>query len=163
MVLLIAAVAVLLIVLATRRRSGSRGGGSGWGSATLILVVVGLLLVVGLGGLFGAREDSEEPGEPPEVAITAPLDSTEVTSPVSVTVAAERLGGYHLHLTVDGGCVEGARVIPTDATHHHLAAGVTTLSLDLAPGEHTLCLQPGDSAHRARSETDAVTILVGPA
>jgi hypothetical protein len=161
MVVVIGAVAVLLVVLATRRRSG--GGGTGM-SATLIVALVGLLLVVGVGGLMGARDDSgENPEEPPEVAITAPLDSTEVTSPVSVSVSATRLGANHLHVTVDGECVGTNQVIPTDDAHRHLRAGETTLTLDLAPGEHTLCLQPGDSAHRARGETDAVTILVRPA
>jgi hypothetical protein len=97
------------------------------------------------------------------VVIVEPLDSVEVASPVDVVLGVERLGSYHVHVTVDGPCGGEGDVIPTDADHHHLAAGEERLTLDLAPGQHTICAQAGDHQHRARPETQEVTILVAPA
>jgi len=154
--LVLAVVLVGGVVLALRSRQRSRAAGT---AVVLALVVpVALLALVGVRG--GGAGDAGD--EPPRVAILAPLDSTSVASPVAVEVTGDRLGRRHLHLAVDAPCLAEGAVIPVDGAHRHLGDGEWRLALDLAPGEHTLCLQAGDPGHRAGFGTDEVTVLVRP-
>jgi hypothetical protein len=78
----------------------------------------------------------------------------EVTSPFEVGMEAEDLGDGHFHLLVDTPCVESGEVIPEGDESLHLDEGETSAELDLEPGEHDLCLQVGDSEHRAMASSD---------
>jgi len=95
----------------------------------------------------------------PSVAFLEPANDAQVTSPVTLQLAAynftlEPAGAVHadaghLHVMVDVPCVTPGEVIPKDAQHVHLGMAQTTAELTLAPGPHTLCLQAGDGEHHA--------------
>lgn len=104
------------------------------------------------------------------VSFAQPEDGAEVTSPVTIEATVEELElvpageptdeGGHLHVMVDVACVQPGEVIPSDDEHVHLGDGSATTEIDLEPGEHTLCLQLGDSEHVATTLTDTVTVEV---
>lgn len=104
------------------------------------------------------------------VAITSPEDGAEVTSPVRVEATTEGVeivpagepveNGGHLHVVVDEDCVTPGDAIPSDEDHIHLGDGSTLAEVELEPGEHTLCLQLGDTDHVATDLTDTVSVRV---
>jgi hypothetical protein len=106
----------------------------------------------------------------PSVAILEPANAAAVTSPVALKLAAFNFvlepagevheGAGHLHVMVDVPCIEPGQAIPKDDQHVHLGQAQTETSLDLAPGEHTLCLQAGDGTHLALPITREITITV---
>lgn len=106
----------------------------------------------------------------PSVAFVEPANAAAVTSPVALKLAAYNLTlepagevhehAGHLHVMVDTPCVEPGTTIPSDAQHVHLGQAQTETSLELAPGEHTLCLQAGDGAHTALDITRELTVTV---
>jgi hypothetical protein len=116
---------------------------------TGVLLVLGLLLA----GCSGVNE--------PVVRFVEPRAGASVASPVRVVMSAEDFtvepagdgaihdGAGHLHIMVDTPCVEAGNTIPKDETHLHFGDGSTETQLELAPGEHTLCLQAADGAHTA--------------
>ena len=72
-------------------------------------------------------------------------------------------GSGHLHIMVDVPCVPVGQIVPKDETHLHYGDGSTEASLELAPGEHTLCLQAADGAHTAlpgSGMTQTITVNV---
>lgn len=90
--------------------------------------------------------------------ILSPENGATVSSPVTVVFGLEGMGvapagvdkantGHH-HLLID---VEGpppaGQPIPADDNHKHFGGGQTQVSIDLAPGEHTLQLLLGDMNH----------------
>lgn len=104
------------------------------------------------------------------VALAAPTDGAAVSNPVAVefTVAGFTLepageiheGAGHLHVMVDVPCLAPGEAVPKDAQHVHFGKGQTEGAIDMAAGEHTLCLQAGDGAHTALDLTDEITITV---
>ena len=105
----------------------------------------------------------------PFVTLGVP-DGDTVSSPVAVTMEASnfeiepagevRDGAGHFHILVDLGCMGPGETIPKDETHVHFGDGSTEAELELAPGEHTLCLQVGDGAHAALPLVHFVTVVV---
>ncbi len=94
------------------------------------------------------------------VTFAGPADGATVASPVKVTMAAENFvvepagetiteGHGHLHIMVDTACIAPGEVIIKDETHLHFGQGQMEAEVPLAAGEHTLCLQAADGAHRA--------------
>jgi hypothetical protein len=94
------------------------------------------------------------------VLFTSPADGATVASPVKVTMAAENFvvepagetiteGHGHLHIMVDTDCFAPGEIIIKDETHLHYGQAQLEADLELAPGEHTLCLQAADGVHRA--------------
>ena len=108
----------------------------------------------------------------PSVAITEPADGATVASPVTLKMAATNFtiepagdgtvkeGHGHFHVMIDTACIAAGTVIPKDATHVHYGMGQLEAPLELAAGEHTLCLQVGDGAHSALELTDEVKFTV---
>jgi len=75
-----------------------------------------------------------------------------------------REGAGHFHVMVDVGCVPVGDPIPLEtAGYNHFGKAQVEASLDLAPGEHTLCLQAGNGAHVALDLTDQITVTVAGA
>ncbi|MDY7105564.1 MAG: DUF4399 domain-containing protein, partial [Actinomycetota bacterium] len=115
---------------------------------------------------------TEAPPEGPAVMITAPADGSTVSGEVTVQLAVQDFtlepaglaqDGYgHLHLMIDTDCVDVGSTVPRDDQHIHLGDGSSSRTLDLAPGEHTICAQAGDGIHRALDLTDTVTFTVDP-
>jgi hypothetical protein len=93
------------------------------------------------------------------VFFTSLEDGATVSSPVKFEWSAEDFtiepageiheGAGHLHLLFDTDCIEAGIVIPTDDNHVHFGKGQTEAELELAPGEHTVCLQAADGVHAA--------------
>jgi hypothetical protein len=145
-----------LAFIRLRRRSSRATTPFIVGGALLMALLFFTLVRGGGGGQAGQRRSL-----PPSVVITAPLDGTTVGRPVEVTMAAERLrSGDHLHLIVDAPCVPVGHGVARDRQHLHLGGGETEAVLDLAPGNHTLCLEAGDSSHEVVGQPDRVTIAV---
>lgn len=104
------------------------------------------------------------------VGFVEPDDGATVTSPVRVVMEAEGItiepagevneGAGHFHIMIDVGCVEPGVEIPADDQHVHFGDASTEASLELMPGEHTLCLQAGDGLHNALDATNEITITV---
>ena len=83
-------------------------------------------------------------------AVSSPLLVKMTTQNFTVEPAGEvKAGAGHLHIIVDQDCVAAGQVIPKDDAHLHYGQGQLEAQLDLAPGQHTLCLQAADGAHVA--------------
>lgn len=103
----------------------------------------------------GASEEASGP----RVFFTSPEDGATVSSPVKFEWSSEDFtiepageiheGAGHLHLLFDTDCIEPGIVIPADDNHVHFGGGQTEAELELAPGEHTVCLQAADGVHAA--------------
>ena len=100
-------------------------------------------------------------------------DGDTVDSPVTVQWSAEnftiepagevKAGAGHLHIMVDAACVAAGQIVPADDNHLHYGKAQTEATLELTPGEHTLCLQAADGVHTAlagEGATQVVTITV---
>jgi hypothetical protein len=74
----------------------------------------------------------------PQVSFQNLEDGQRVASPVSVVMEAE-------NFTIE----PAGELIPKDDNHRHFGDGSTIADLELASGEHTLCLQAADGAHVA--------------
>lgn len=109
----------------------------------------------------------------PRVFFTSPADGATVAGPVHVTLGAEnftvepagevKTGAGHLHIMVDTPCIAPGAVIPKDDQHLHYGQAQVEADLELAPGQHTLCLQAADGLHTALDGaglTQTITITV---
>ena len=104
------------------------------------------------------------------VSFMEPQDGDTISSPVRVVMQSEEIrieeagevreGAGHFHVMVDVDCVEPGQTIPEDDQHLHFGDASTEASIDLTPGEHTLCLQVGNGAHAALDATDEISITV---
>lgn len=162
---LLALVLVAAAIGLGRNRGGQDGDRSRWPVA-LGIGVVAVFVLFGVRGAGGGGEDVVDA----KVFFSQPLDSASVASPVQVVMEAEGLviepagavreGAGHFHVMVDAPCAEVGDTIPNDDAHRHFGKGQTETTLDLTPGEHTLCLQAGDGAHVAGTATDRITVAV---
>ena len=106
--------------------------------------------------------------------IISPADGAEVTSPVTVRFGLKGMGvapagtekemtGHH-HLLIDSDSLPDLDMpIPADDNHKHFGGGQTEVSIELAPGSHTLQLLLGDLAHIPHEPpilSDKITITV---
>ena len=155
-------------------------------SGLVIAVVVGGLAA---GGAVVAQETGDESGheaathaagpartpspEGASVYIISPADGAVVQSPVLVQFGLSGMGvapagvewentGHH-HLIVDAETPTFDDYLPADEHHIHFGGGQTEVSLELAPGEHTLQLVLADDSHLPHdppvvSETITVTV-----
>ncbi|MCJ9428899.1 DUF4399 domain-containing protein [Kordiimonas marina] len=117
------------------------------------LAIAGFSLVA-FSGPASARTPSK-PGA--EEYIISPKDGDTVTSPVTIVFGLKGMGvapagvakagtGHH-HLLIDTDLPPLDRPIPADEHHRHFGGGQTQVTLDLAPGKHTLQLLLGDQNH----------------
>ena len=115
----------------------------------------------------------EEGAAAPSVRFAEPADGATVSSPFEVAMEATGLvvepsgeingGAGHFHILVDTDFIAAGEVILTDEQHLHYGKGQTTVSIELAPGEHTLRLQFADGAHTAldgEAYRDTITVVV---
>lgn len=133
-------------------------------SLLLALLVSGQALAACVSAPASAPADNaateSSAAETPRVFFVEPADGATVTAPVKVVMGAENFvveaatdvaveGHGHLHIMVDTDCVDVGQGIPKDDTHLHFGKGQLEAELELAPGEHTLCLQAADGLHVA--------------
>ena len=108
---------------------------------------------------------------PVKVSFVNLSNGTTFDAPFPIQMAVENLTlepagevkpGYgHLHIMVNQPCVAPGEVIIKDATHLHYGQGQNETTLDLLPGDYTLCLQAADGAHLALDATSVVSVTVG--
>jgi len=117
------------------------------------VITIGVLTVLCAGSVL-ARTPA--PGDA-ELYIISPQDGDTVTSPVTIRFGLKGMGvapagvdkpntGHH-HLLIDTDVPPLDAPVPNDANHKHFGGGQTEVTLDLAPGRHTLQLILGDIAH----------------
>ena len=91
------------------------------------------------------------------VYIVSPSHGEVVSSPVKVVFGLSGMGvapagtqrdntGHH-HLLIDTAVPDLGKPIPADDNHKHFGGGQTEVSIELAPGKHTLQLLLADFAH----------------
>ncbi len=117
----------------------------------LAFFVLLLLLLIACG--------ASEEASGPRVFFISPEEGATVSSPVKFEWSAEDFtiepageiheAAGHLHLLFDTDCIAAGTVIPADDNHVHFGKGQTEAELELAPGEHTVCLQAADGVHAA--------------
>jgi hypothetical protein len=110
-------------------------------------------------------------GDEPEARVffTNINEGDTVDSPVTVQWSAEnfiiepagevKAGAGHLHIMVDADCVATGQIVPADDTHLHYGKAQTEATLELTPGEHTLCLQAADGVHTALAGDGLVEVI----
>jgi hypothetical protein len=113
--------------------------------------------------------------------IVSPADGATVSSPVTVVfglrgmgvapAGTEKEGTGHHHLLIDRppfgegdyGAEEFELALPADDQHKHFGGGQTEVTIELAPGSHTLQLVLGDAGHVPHESpvmSEVITITV---
>ncbi|MBW3577190.1 MAG: DUF4399 domain-containing protein [Actinobacteria bacterium] len=121
----------------------------------------------------GQGQEQGAPGSPVAGTVEATGQITAslgLKSPIKVEMQADGIriaaadehnrGAGHFDIMIDVGCVTPGEVIPSDAEHVHVSDGVSTTSLELPPGQHTLCLQVATVEHVALDATDEMIVTV---
>lgn len=137
------------------------------------LIAILIALIVSTPAIAG---DSDEKSPAPEgvaVYFIAPADGEVMSGPVTVRFGLSGMGvapagvekantGHH-HLIIDAGLPDLAYAVPKDAHYRHFGGGQTEITLDLAPGTHSLQLLLGDHNHVPHNpavSSDKITITV---
>lgn len=124
------------------------------------------------GNGYAVQDQPDDAG----IFFTSPDAGATVESPVEVEFEVEGVelaeagepatGEGHAHVLVDQGCPDPGETIPGPSDDaeadgiFHLGDGSSTIELDLEPGDHDLCAQLGDGAHRAFGATDELRLTV---
>lgn len=134
-----------------------------------------LLVGAALFIVFGPALASDRTPSPQgaQVYLIAPQNGATVASPVTVRFGLRGMGvapagiekaktGHH-HLLVDTGLPALDEPIPSDDSHRHFGGGQTEVTIELAPGSHTLQLLLADHNHIPHDPpvaSDRITITV---
>lgn len=122
-------------------------------SALFISAVASATLLTG-----AAQAEGQTPSKPgAQEYIISPVDGATVSNPVTVVFGLKGMGvapagvdkpgtGHH-HLLIDTDLPPLDEPIPADEQHRHFGGGQTQVTLNLAPGKHTLQLLLGDKYH----------------
>ena len=120
--------------------------------------VLATALLCAMACAAGASDIERTPApEGAAVYLIAPTDGAEVSSPVTVRFGLAGMGvapagvphqntGHH-HLIIDAELPPPGLPVPADENHRHFGGGQTEVTLELAPGKHTLQLLMGDHNH----------------
>jgi len=130
---------------------------------TLLLALV-LLVAALMPAAISADSHGEHAGhtatkapEDAKLYFISPEDGDTVKSPLTIRfglagmgiapagVTTPNTGHHHLFIDADGPVV--GQAIPADANHVHFGGGQTEVTIELAPGKHTLQLVLGDHGH----------------
>ena len=131
------------------------------GSTASRAAFLAVMLVMSLVSPSLARADAALPRsarpEGARVYFITPTDGETLTSPVTVRFGLEGMGvapagveksetGHH-HLIIDAELPPMNLPVPKSEHYRHFGMGQTEVTLDLAPGPHTLQLLLGDHLH----------------
>jgi hypothetical protein len=137
-------------------------------------VLVGLVLAWAAPAALAQGGVPRSPStEGARVYVISPTDGAEVKSPVTVRFGLSGMGvapagmpkagtGHH-HLIIDAPLPPAGLPVPKDENHRHFGGGQTEVTIDLAPGRHTLQLLLADHAHVPHDPpvvSEVVTITV---
>lgn len=128
---------------------------------TLAFVLIALVLAA-----CSSRAGNEPEGR---VFFTNINDGDTVDSPVTVQWSAKnftiepagevKAGAGHLHIMVDADCIAAGQIVPADDNHLHYGKAQMEATLELTPGEYTLCLQAADGIHTALTGDGLVQVV----
>ncbi|NKB60933.1 MAG: DUF4399 domain-containing protein [Gammaproteobacteria bacterium] len=118
-------------------------------------------------------EEVSKAAEGSNVYIISPADGDTVSSPLSVQFGLRGMGiapagtnventGHH-HLIIDAPLPDLTQPVPSSENYRHFGKGQSEVTLELAPGEHTLQLLLGDWLHRPHDNpvlSEVITITV---
>jgi hypothetical protein len=118
-------------------------------------IALGTLIMIA--PLPSLASDVTPSAENATLEIISPKDGDTVTSPVVVKFGLAGMGvapagvtnentGHH-HLIIDAPLPDLDFAIPKDAKRRHFGGGQTQVTVELAPGKHTLQLLLGDYRH----------------
>ncbi len=124
----------------------------------------------------GHPDDAGEKSPAPynaRVYFITPADGDTLTSPVTVRFGLEGMGvapagvnkantGHH-HLIIDAPLPDFTYAVPKDDLHRHFGGGQTEVTIELAPGAHSLQLLLGDHNHLPHDPpvvSKVITIIV---
>ena len=107
------------------------------------------------------------------VYIVSPQDGATVSNPVTVVFGLKGMGvapagvekdktGHH-HLIVDADLPPLDEPVPSDDNYRHFGGGQTEVSVELAPGPHSLQLLLGDHNHVPHDppiQSERITVTV---
>jgi hypothetical protein len=136
---------------------------------------IGLVGIAISAGVVLAQETMERLAAPEgaEVYIISPADGAEVGNKVTVRFGLRGMGvapagvefpntGHH-HLVIDAELPPANQPLPNDEHHRHFGGGQTEVTLELAPGPHTLQLVLADHRHVPHDPSlvsDRITVTV---
>ncbi len=134
-----------------------------------------LLLALALAGIASpvTAQDKTPIADDAELYFISPSDGDVVSNPVTVRFGLRGAGvapagtmientGHH-HLIIDAPLPALDAPVPADDNHVHFGKGQTEVSVELAPGEHTLQLLLGDALHVPHARplsSEQITITV---
>jgi hypothetical protein len=144
---------------------------------TAVLAALLLALTSGCAGGPGAYDVGDQPTDA-AARFVSPQDGDAVTSPLLVVLEADGIDLVpcgpavecegHLNILVDRPCVTAGELVPA-ASAGAVERGVIALNdgtdrrtIELAPGEHTLCAQLSDGTQLAFGATETITVTVVP-
>ncbi len=140
-------------------------------SKRALALLVPLALLIAACGDTSDDADDAPAEDAATVAFTSPDDGARIAGSVHLAMTAKGFtiepagevheGAGHFHVIADDGCVDPGAAVGKDADHVHFGKGQSEGAIYLGPGEHELCLQPGDGTHVALDFTDTITITVG--
>ena len=124
-------------------------------------IVLKVLIATTFFAFFGATmaisDDASKSSAGTSVYIISPLDGATVTSPVTIQfglkgmgvapAGVEKPGTGHHHLIVDAPLPALNEPIPSDENYRHFGGGQTQITIELAPGNHSLQLLLADHYH----------------
>ena len=139
---------------------GSQSGRGGSRRCRLAVASGAGAVIVLAAWMAGAAHHEVERTPAPEgarVYLISPEDGATVSSPVTIRFGLSGMGvapagvmnpkaGHH-HLIIDAPTPPADAPVPNDEHHRHFGGGQTEVTIDLAPGEHTLQLVLGDHLH----------------
>lgn len=132
-----------------------------------------IALTISAPALAGDSEGKSPAPGGAAVYFISPADGEVISGPVTIRfglsgmgvapAGVERTNTGHHHLIIDAGLPDFAYAVPNDAQHRHFGGGQTEVTLDLAPGTHSLQLLLGDHNHVPHDPpvaSDKITITV---
>ena len=133
---------------------------------TTAILVLFLFSVTGIAGQTPSPDDAR-------LYFVSPQNGDEISGPVTVRFGLSGMGvapagvnlektGHH-HLIIDAELPDLDQPIPADDHYRHFGGGQTEVTLDLAPGQHTLQLLLGDFSHVPHNppvKSERITITV---
>ena len=139
----------------------------------LVAIAVAVMALSSAISSAAFAQDRTAAPEGAQVYILSPQDGETVSSPVTVVFGLQGMGvapagvekdktGHH-HLIIDAELPPLDEPVPSDDNYRHFGGGQTEVTVELAPGPHTLQLLLGDHNHIPHDppvQSEKITVTV---
>lgn len=139
----------------------------------LVAIAVAVMALLSAPSSAVFAQDRTPAPEGAVVYIVSPQDGATVSSPVTVVFGLKGMGvapagvekdktGHH-HLIIDADLPPLDEPVPSDDNHRHFGGGQTEVTVELAPGPHSLQLLLGDQNHVPHDppvQSEKITVTV---